>query len=327
MTTAIGLVRAVVRTASAAALPIDAMLVEHEIDPGLLNDRDARVSTDRYLALFEDAARQSKSRSFGGDVARHIDAAAFGLLGFVVASCSTLDDAWLRFGRYTRLLCDELRFDVEDRGDDVAVVYGLDADPRAGTIFEMAFAHLVSTSRKGTAGRFAPRLARLRHRGDASAVSSVLGAPVEFGAPENAVVCDRSVLRLPLRGANPALLDVLESHVGLVLESFAPVDDFVARVRHEIRMVLHHGEPSLKTIATRMAIGDRTLQRRLKDEGLTFRAVIDQVRFECARTQLENPAVSVAEVAYSLGFSSPSAFHVAYRRWAGESPGRSRARS
>lgn len=327
MTTAIGLVRAVVRAATAASLPVDAMLVDHGIDPAQLNDRDARVSTENYLAFLDDAARRSKSPSFGGDVARHIDAAAFGLLGFVVASCSTLDDAWLRFGRYTRLLCDELRFEVEERGADVAVVYGLDADPLAGTIFEMAFAHLVSTSRKGTANRFSPRLARFRHRGDAGAVSITLGAPVEFGATENAVVCDRSLSKLSLRGANPALLDVLESHVTLVLGSLAPVDDFVARVRHEIRMVLHHGEPSLKTIATRMAIGDRTLQRRLKDEGLTFRAVIDQVRFECARLQLENPEVSVAEVAYSLGFSSPSAFHVAYRRWAGESPGRSRARA
>lgn len=326
MTTAIGLVRAVVRAAAAESLPIDDMLARHGIDASWLAERDARVPTQRYLALLEDAATQSKRASFGCAVAEHIDAAAFGLLGFVVASCATLEDAWLRFARYTRLLCDELRFALEDRRDEIAVVYNLDADPLRGTIFEMAQAHLVRTSRKGTAKRFAPRVVRFRHRGDALAVSPHVFAPVEFASNENAVLCDRTALDLSLRGANPALLDVLESHVDLVLRSLAPTDDFVASVRHEIRMVLHHGEPSLKTIATRMAIGDRTLQRRLKDEGLTFRALVDQVRFECARIQLENPNVSVAEIAYSLGFSSPSAFHVAYRRWAGESPGRARTR-
>jgi AraC-like DNA-binding protein len=326
MTTAIGLVRAVVRAAEAEALPVAALLAAHSIDPAMLSERDARVPTDRFLALFDDAAERSERSSFGCEVARRIDAAAFGLLGFVVASCATLDAAWLRFGRYTRLLCDELRFDVEKRGDEVAVVYGLDAEPLVGALFEMALTHMVSTSRRGTAQRFAPRVVRFRHRGDERAVSAAIGAPVEFGARETAVVCDRASLELPLRGANPALLDVLESHVSMVLRSLAPTDDFVARVRHEIRMVMYFGEPSMKTVAMRMAVGDRTLQRRLKVEGLTFRALADQVRFECAKLQLANPDVSLAEVAYSLGFSSPSAFHVAYRRWAGESPGRSRPR-
>ncbi|MFN9944969.1 MAG: helix-turn-helix transcriptional regulator, partial [bacterium] len=86
-------------------------------------------------------------------------------------------------------------------------------------------------------------------------------------------------------------------------------------------MLLPDGEPSLPTVARRLALGERTLQRRLREEGLTFRALVDDVRHECAKIQRATPEVSVAEVAYSLGFSSPSAFHHAYRRWTGASPG------
>jgi|LNFM01.2.fsa_nt_gb AraC-like DNA-binding protein len=328
MTAAAGLVRAVLRTAAADGMDVGALLSEHGLDPSALEGRDARVPTERFLSLFATAAERSRDPAFGASVARRMDSAAFGLLGFVVASCPTLREALARFGRYARLLCDELRFDTIERGAQVAVVYAVDASPHVPALFEMAITHLVTTARRGTAHRFAPVRVLFRHQAAPRTLPTVLAAPVEFGAVEDAVLCDQSSLDLPLRGANPALLDVLESHVALVLESApAPVDDeIVARARRAVRLLLPDGEPSLTTVARRLALGERTLQRRLREEGLTFRALVDDVRHECAKAQLANPEVSVAEVAYSLGFSSASAFHHAYRRWTGASPGSVRAR-
>jgi AraC-like DNA-binding protein len=326
MTAAAGLVRAVLRTAEAESMDTRALMDAHGLDPSALEGRDARVSTERFLSLFAAAAERSSDPVFGASVAKRMDSAAFGLLGFVVASCPTLREALARFGRYARLLCDELRFDTIERGPQVAVVYGMDASPHVSALFEMAITHLVTTARRGTADRFTPLRVLFRHQAAPRALPSLLAAPVEFGAVEDAVLCDRASLDLPLRGANPALLDVLESHVALVLESAPADDDMVARARHAVRMLLPDGEPSLVTVARRLALGERTLQRRLREEGLTFRALVDDVRHECAKIQLANPEVSVAEVAYSLGFSSPSAFHHAYRRWTGASPGSVRAR-
>lgn len=320
------MLRATIRAAEAEGIAVDEVLARHRVPRAQLSERDARFDTALVLSVMDELARSSARPSFGAHIASFIDGSAFGLLGFVVASCATLEQAWTRFAQYTRLLCDELRFELEPRGEQVAVVYSLACDRSSNTLYEMALVHLVMASRKGTQGRFAPSLVRFRHRADEAALRAAIGAPIESSSTECALLCDRSALSLSLRGSNRALLDVLESHATLVLGTLAPSDDFIARVHHEIRVVLHQGEPTLDAIAARLHLGGRTLQRRLKDEGLTFRAAVDHVRFECARERLENPEVSVAEVAYSLGFSSPSAFSSAYRRWAGSAPGRARSR-
>lgn len=280
------------------------------------------MPTTSYLQVFAAASAQCRGGELAPAVATALDAAAFGLLGFVVASCATLREALGRFGRYSRLLCDELKVELVERGDEIAVVYAMDASPHVPALFEMALTHLVSTSRRGTRGLFRPRRVVFRHPVGSPSLAGLLRAPVEFGAVEDAVHCDRESLDLPLRGANPTLLGILESHATHVLGSLPAEDDTIARVRAAIRALLPHGEPSLESVASRLGVGARTLQRRLRDHGFTFRGLTDDVRRECALIHLAHPDISVAEVAFSLGFSGPSAFHHAFRRWTGRSPGR-----
>jgi AraC-like DNA-binding protein len=66
----------------------------------------------------------------------------------------------------------------------------------------------------------------------------------------------------------------------------------------------------------------RTLQRKLVATGTTFREVSETVRGRLAEGYLTDPGVSIAEVAFLLGFSDQSSFNRAFRRWTGESPGR-----
>jgi AraC-like DNA-binding protein len=68
----------------------------------------------------------------------------------------------------------------------------------------------------------------------------------------------------------------------------------------------------------------RTLQRRLAGEGLSFDGVLDELRRELALRHLADRRVAIAEVAYLLGFSEPSAFHRAFKRWTGTTPGAAR---
>jgi AraC-like DNA-binding protein len=318
MSTASALVRVVLDCSDAAERP--QLLAASGIDPHSVDDRDARIATPAYLELFAAAAARSRDPSFGFAVARALDAAAFGLLGFVLASSPTLRDAIGRLTRYSRLLCDELRIAVDDEGAEVAIVYGMEASPRVPALFEMAFTHLVMTARRGTRGAFAPLRVRFRHRAGPRELADRLGCPVEFGAVSDSVHCDRATLDLPLRGANPTLLGILEDHTRHVLAGLPRPDDLLHTTRLAIRALLPQGEPSLALVARRLGLGARTLQRRLQDKQCTFRAMVDDVRRECALEQLARSDVSVAEVAFSLGFADASAFHHAFRRWTGSSP-------
>ena len=67
-------------------------------------------------------------------------------------------------------------------------------------------------------------------------------------------------------------------------------------------------------------MSQRSFQRRLRELGLTYRELLDQTRHELARRYLDDPAKSVTEITFLLGFSEQSAFTRAFRHWSGMSP-------
>ena len=80
------------------------------------------------------------------------------------------------------------------------------------------------------------------------------------------------------------------------------------------------GEPSLEQIAPRLHMSPRTLHRRLEEEGTSFRQVLAEVRRELAARHLSERRLAIGEIAFLLGFSEPSAFHRAFKRWTGHAP-------
>lgn len=320
MTTAASLIHAVKNAAVQKGTSSQALFAKIALDPAVLEDRDARVPTPIYLDSLQAGRELTQDPCFGLTVARAMDGAAFGALGFVMASCSTLRDALQRFARYTRLLCDELRFDVIEQGDSASVVYALEGLPHVPELFEMAICHFVSTARKGTGDAFFPQAVMFRHRAPQRSLSNVLFAPVTFGAAQDVVICHRATLDLPLRGRNATLLGILERHVEHILAQMPNDEDLTAMASLAIRGLLPMGEPSLADVARRCGMGERTLQRKLRARGVTFRKLIDNVRRDAALVHLADDHVSVSEVAFALGFSDPSAFHHAFRRWTGRCP-------
>jgi AraC-like DNA-binding protein len=81
-----------------------------------------------------------------------------------------------------------------------------------------------------------------------------------------------------------------------------------------------HGDPTLTVVAGTMAIGPRTLQRRLRDQGADFKKLVDDTRRRFALRYLGDRKNTLTEVAYLLGYSEVSAFNRAFKRWTGSTP-------
>jgi AraC-like DNA-binding protein len=126
-----------------------------------------------------------------------------------------------------------------------------------------------------------------------------------------------------LRSADPHLLAILEAHAGRVRAELPRRDDTIAsRAREACTEELRAQRgPTLSSIAKVLAVSDRTLQRRLADEGTSFGAVLDDARSALARAFIRDREVSLAEVAWLLGFSDQSTFTRAFKRWTGAAPG------
>jgi AraC-like DNA-binding protein len=101
-------------------------------------------------------------------------------------------------------------------------------------------------------------------------------------------------------------------------------------VSHQARQVLcrllPQGEPKREAVAQALHVSQRTLQRRLQDEGTSFQRLLDDTRRELAEQYLAQPNLTLLEAAYLLGFADPSNFFRAFRRWFGLTPGEYRAR-
>jgi AraC-like DNA-binding protein len=92
------------------------------------------------------------------------------------------------------------------------------------------------------------------------------------------------------------------------------------RVREEITKGLPRGEPRREDIARALHLSERTLQRRLHDEGSSFQELLEDTRRDLARRYLRQRQLPLAEAAYLLGFAEQSTFQRACRRWFATSP-------
>lgn len=326
MSSSVSLVRVVAESARQAGLPVEALLADAKIDPRVLTDPEGRIATSAFLSFFDGASRAAKRPGFGTSCAKHLDAEAFGLLGFVLGSAPTLGDAFERLGRFSRLLSDELSIEVQVSSRRAIVRYAMAARPHVAALFEMSFVHLVRTARRGTEDRFRASEIVFSHPVDLATLAKALPGVEIIRGRHDEVRCDPSMLALPLLGANRTLLGILERQANGMLEKLPLADDFLASVRGAVLRELALGEPTLAMVAERLGIGARTLQRRLSAHEVNYQALLDHVRRDEALIRLQAPEVSIAEVARGLGYRDASAFHHAFRRWTGESPGRTKAR-
>jgi AraC-like DNA-binding protein len=146
-----------------------------------------------------------------------------------------------------------------------------------------------------------------------------------FGKPAHRLVFDASVLDLPLRGADPAAMQLARAQCDRELAAIAETSGFVGHVRSVVATGVE-GTPSLEEVAHRMHVSPRTLKRRLATHGASFSAVVEEVRHQRALLLLDDQRLALAEVADRLGYSDVANFTRAFRRWTGQTPAAFRRR-
>jgi AraC-like DNA-binding protein len=139
---------------------------------------------------------------------------------------------------------------------------------------------------------------------------------VRFEHGMTGLAIPRSLLsrRIPTSGSSTAAAEVAEPSCE------PPAAEFLVSLRQILRSFLTFGHPRIEMIAEIMGVNVRTLQRRLSEEGLTFKKVVDQARFQVAAELMGNPDVNLVEIASEVGYTDQAHFTRAFRRWAGVSP-------
>lgn len=143
-------------------------------------------------------------------------------------------------------------------------------------------------------------------------------APLRFDADQTALVFPASCLGRCLPGANAQLRRLLEARIA-ALEAQGN-GDIVDQLRRVLRSVLFSGSGSMEQVSPLFSMHRRTLNRRLRDQGTTFKTLIDESRFEIAKQLLGDTTIPVVEIAATLDYADASAFTRAFRRWSATTP-------
>jgi AraC-like DNA-binding protein len=325
---------AVVRAVS-GELQRDGVRVESILDgvglsPSTLKDVTGRLSARDESRFVGEAMRVSGHDDLGLRVGDAAPTYALHVIGPLLQSVGSLRRAHQIFLRYGRWLSEGARYELFEANDGATFRYTnlLDAGELHRFYAELCLAFVYRVA-KGIVGHEShAEVIRFAHPRPPyiETYAKVFDCPVEFDQAENEIVFDSSLLDLERLPADDSLLSLLQQRAEDLLSMLGAEIPLEARVRDLLRAEPDLTQLSLTTMASRLGIGEKTLQRRLADVGRSWSALVSTEQKQRAFEALAESPVSIKELAHRLGFSDSTTFHRAFKRWTGMTPAEYRAR-
>lgn len=323
-TAPIELVRAAVSFGLRAGFDVNQILENAGVAPMLLRHGRSRVTEDQVARVVQGLWRSTDDEMFGlGTVP--LPRGSFRLLCFGILSASTLGSALQRLEGFAGAMPALPPVRLRETGDVAKVVLVLPRVEDPEGLFSTMGLVVVHRVISWAIGRPVPlNHVRLPHPGPLGAETHrmLFGCEVEVDATEAALEFPRALVAAPIVREDKALEAFVASMPAGLLRR--PVGD--ATTGDQVRRILEHGlrskaMPSADEISRQLAISTATLRRKLADDGTSVREIREDLLRDAAVTSLVRGEESVAELSERLGFSEPSAFTRAFRRWTGSTPG------
>ena len=322
------LARQILQFGRELGLPVEELLARHGIALAPLPDQPAFMSGPEFERFLGVGMRLLQDPLPGLHAARLKVTTVFGLLSFLAQTASNVGNLLETLIQVEPLLGDTGLTRLEHRPGVVRLHWECRfTDPyvraHATDFVLAAYAFILHT-----AARPGQRVIEAVHLPHAAPGDPVLqkryhdtfGCPVYFGQPQCALLLGARALELPLPGANPELHAVLEAHARRLLQERDQVPSLVDLARMRLQQLLQQGDVSRERLADSMGICARTLHRRLKEAGTSYRELLDALRLEKARQLLRSSAASIQEIAGLAGFDEGQSFTRWFRQLTGVTP-------
>lgn len=309
---------------SAEAVGLDARQIDDRMAltataPGA----DDRVSVAATYELWAMLVELSGDATIGLRLAGHAQRASAGVLEYAARNSPTVGELLQTVARYARLLNTGAAIKVNDRGRRVQLSYRLlESHPVHPASIDFVLGYLMYRVRALTGRQVVPAEVDLPQTRPANPrpYHVLFGQSIRWAQPVVRVCFAPEQWQTALQAPDPELADLMRAMVEREMAQLPEGDDICAQVEAEILRAGGGATPSLDAIAERLGLTARTVQRRLKEDGTTFRALSKRVRMDRAAELLTAGRLTLAEVAFEVGFSEPSGFCRAFRKVFGRTP-------
>lgn len=323
-TVAAAFAQIVIDTALSRGVTLEALAAALGWPDAQLRPLPELLAQSRYLQLLDAARQLSQDPHFGLHAGQRVRPATYSVLGYMLMSRENLGQALLEVLHYERLVHQLGTTSLVEESGQVAVVWSNHCDrlPCARDLAEFTFSGLL-TCATWLAGRSLPvTRVDFTHAPppDLQPLRALFGTALHFRQPENRLLVPAAVAAWPVTLADTSMLPVLHQYADRLLQDQKQSNGLVTQVRRLLLTALPRDGANLPTMAARLGMAPRTLQRRLQAAGANFQKLVDELRQQQARQYLGDPALSLTEIAYLLGYKNQSAFNHAFRGWTGCTP-------
>jgi AraC-like DNA-binding protein len=242
--------------------------------------------------------------------------------GFALASSPTVGDALEVGARFVDLSFTFCALEIEQDGDQLLLCLddrAVPADLRAFVVVRDLVGLRTITTELAPGLELRRLTVRLPPPPDPAPYAEVFGVAPEFGADRNAAAIDLAALELPLPQADELTAAMTERQCRELVDRRRSRTGVAGQVRDELVRTASH-MPAADEVAARLSVSERTLRRRLADEGTSFRTLVEEVREALAEELLATGSLNVEQVARRLGYAETASFTHAFTRWKGVSP-------
>lgn len=334
-------------TASSVALHFFRLLTDHITRQGLAlqalleqaalpcsvvqGDEHGRVPYEVFIRLCEVAAQALQDPCLGLRLGQSIRPGHLGSHGYALMNCANALELARQSSRYSALTIDACHNTIELRDSAfVRVLHSNLPDGRLDALCEDLQHSVMVTFGRWITGRddIDPLWVSFRHPppADTGPYQTLFRCPVHFDAGESAIGVDMRLASVPLPQADSRIRRIMEDLCTQLLQQLGPALEpgWLSSARRAVLESLHHGVPEAPAVAESIGLAPDRLRALLAERGLSFRALVDQLRHSLALGYMADPELSLVDIAFVLGFSEQSAFQRAFKRWTGMTPGEHR---
>lgn len=262
---------------------------------------------------------------------QHMKLTHLNVLGFALSCSSTLFDFFQRAERFWAYIGSAFMVDIEERDDSILIhgrwntdIYNeqLKNEPGAQLLLESFSYSAIGILQEAYGGPVPAKKIYLQgkpHKQIVAAFKKACNAPVSTGNDFVGMEIDKKIANVTLPGANPQLARENDQQV---IDYLAAINqtDIVHRCERLIIEGMPVGDFNLKLIAQKLGMSERVLHQNLRNQGQSFSGLLNRIRKTLAIQHLQEGKKNISQIAYLLGFDSPSNFSRAFRSWTGQSP-------
>ncbi len=294
-----------------------------------LDNRQRRVSAIAQVRLLECAAEALGDSAFGLHLAQQANLREAGLLFYVTSAARTIGETLPLYERYSRIVNEAVPVKLLPIQNGVVVEFNFVGLSRHH--FHQNAEFVLAANLKGMRENVGRNVRPIRvtfahpRNSNLQEFERFFGCPVEYGSVSDQWSFSNETLAAPLITGDPYLLETLQPFCDeAARERNTAVGSLRSSVENELQKLLPHGKANRQTVARALGMSERTLSRKLADEGTTYEELVDQLRRSLAFQYIKARSISFSQIAWLLGYEGSTSFSHAFVRWTGRSPSAAR---